>query len=63
VSEHVSLRLPVGTKDRADHLIRYLTHQYPHVPTVTRQSVLRDALLRGLADMEHAARGKDMLGP
>ncbi len=61
MNEPVSIRLPPQSKERADKLIHYLRSYYPHLPKITRQTVLREALLRGLADMEHVARAKDML--
>lgn len=58
-AEHpISIRLPEGTKERAEALISHLQTVYPGT-TVTRHAVLRDALLRGLAEIEYqAAAGK-----
>ena len=57
--EHLSIRLDPGVKLRADALIPYLRNEYPLLPAVTRQGVLREALLRGLAEMEYKARLKE----
>ena len=56
--EHLSMRLPEGTREKADALIPLLRGLYPAGVTVTRQTVLRDALLRGLVTLEEMARRK-----
>lgn len=61
MNEPVSIRLHSAEKARADALIRYLKAEYPLVSQITRHAVLREAVLRGLAEMEHKARAKDLL--
>ena len=58
MNEPVSIRLPEAVKARADRLIPYLRRYYPSLPSITRQNVLREAVFRGLAEMEYKAKGK-----
>ena len=50
-NEPASIRLPDGTKERAEKLIPYLKGLSPH-QTITRHTVFRMALLVGLTRLE-----------
>ncbi len=50
-NEPTSIRLPEGSRERAEKLIPYLKGLNPH-QTITRHSVLRMALLVGLTHLE-----------
>ena len=59
-AEHpISIRLPEGARERAEALIPLLQEFYPG-STVKRHTVFRDALLRGLAELEHMSHARKL---
>ena len=59
MNEPVSIRLPEEVKARADRLIPYLRRDYPNLSNITRQNVLREAVFRGLSDLEYKSKLKE----